>query len=403
MAIKKGKSDSREEIEELKQSNKELVTEIARLQKVIDNLPGSIYWKNADGVYLGVNKHSHEMMKTVNLEHKSIIGKTDYDLFPKDVADVFRKNDLLVLQKGQTITEEEPTFVDNKKIYQLSTKKPLRDDTGKIVGIVGNTVDISYLKKIEAELRTAKEKAEDANRIKTEFIHNMEHDIRTPFSGIWGLASYLWERETDPEKKEYLGDITRSAKELLDYCNGILDFSRIEQGDFPVLLKKFSIKEVLNNIIIVEKPAAKHKDLNLILDCSSNVPSVLIGDRYRLYRILINLVSNAIKFTIEGKIKLIVKNVKQKGHKEVIIKFIVEDTGIGIPKEKQDFIFEKFSRVSQANRGIYKGIGLGLRIVRQFVAEMEGEIDITSKAGEGTIFICTLPFKLPLTDDHTEE
>ena len=378
------------------QKIKELTREVSRLKKVIDNLPGSIYWKNADGVYLGINYHSRQMMKKAGLDFKSIVGKTDYDLFPKDVADKFRKNDLLVLQKGKIITEEEPTVVFNKKIYQLSTKKPIKDDDGEIIGIVGNTVDITYLKKIEAKLKKAKEKAEETNRIKTEFIRNMEHDIRTPFNGIWGIANYLCEAETDPEKKEYLQDITQSAKELLDYCNSILDFARIERGNYPILAKKFDINKLLNDIIIAEIPAAKYKKLELTLDCAANVSHIIIGDRYRLYRILINLISNAIKFTETGKVELIVNKVKQKNHKYVIINFIVKDSGIGISEDKQNFVYQKFTRVDPANRGIYKGIGLGLHIVKQFIEEMDGEIDIKSKLGEGTVFTCILPFKLSL-------
>ncbi|WP_267256346.1 ATP-binding protein [Coxiella endosymbiont of Ornithodoros maritimus] len=127
----------------------------------------------------------------------------------------------------------------------------------------------------------------------------------------------------------------------------------------------------------------------------------LIGDRYRLHRILINLLSNAIKFTVQGYVKLKVNLVRKTG-KFVIVRFIVEDTGIGIPKEKQEYIFEKFSRLSLSNKGFYKGIGLGLRIVKQFMHEMEGEIDLISEYEKGTQFICTISFKLPLSDDFVE-
>lgn len=384
----------------------QLKAEIFRLQKVIENLPGSIYWKDKNGVYLGRNTYSQEKMQSSNLESNNgrdvVIGKTDYEFFSKEVADQYRKHDLEVMQTQTELSLEEPiTLPNGKTIIQLSTKKPLYNEQGEIDGIVGNTVDITYLKKIEAELRQAKEKSEQANLIKTEFMRNMEHDIRTPFCGVWGIANYLWERETDLQKKEYLNDITLCAKELLDYCNGILDFSKIELGMLAILDKKFSLEDLINSAIMIEMPAAKQKKLELIKKYDKNIPSILIGDRYRLSRTLINLLSNAIKFTEEGYVALEIALIN-KTDRTVLIRFIVKDTGIGIPDEKKEYIFEKFSRLSPSNQGFYKGIGLGLRIVKQFMHEMNGEIDLISEIGKGTQFVCTIPFKSPLTNDFVE-
>lgn len=273
---------------------------------------------------------------------------------------------------------------------------PVFDEAGVCRGVTGVAVDITKEKQAEEILRKAKEEAEMANLLKTEFIRNMEHDIRTPFNGILGLASYLWEHETDTEKKELLGDITHSAKDLLDYCNNILDFSRIEIGSLPVIEKKFNLQKLLESIIAIEKPAAKFKKLNLHLDYPDNIPPLLIGDQYRLQQILINLVSNAIKFTKEGQVTLAAELVKQENPREVVIAYKVTDTGIGIPEEKQDFIYEKFGRLSPANKGIYKGAGLGLRIVKQFIDEMSGDIEVKSQPSKGSTFICTILFKIPL-------
>lgn len=393
-------SDS-DDVIQLKHTIKQLESEVYLLKNIIENLPGSIYWKNKDGVYLGRNATSGESMRRMNFPWRleDIIGKTDHDLFDKAMADNFRQHDLQVMESGKETSQEEVAYLANdEKIIQLSTKCPLYDEKGIIVGIVGNTVDISHLKQIEAELREAKEQAEQANIIKTEFIRNMEHDIRTPFSGVWGLANQLHQHETEPFKKEILADITNCAKELLDYCNGILDFSKIESGTLSFLEKKFNIKELINSIILIESPPAKLKKLQLTLEYDPNIPSILIGDQYRLQRILINLVSNAIKFTHQGHVNLIAKLIKQLD-KQVIIRFIVKDTGIGIPQEKQDFIFEKFTRLNPSNKGIYKGIGLGLRIVKQFMDEIGGEIDLKSEYSKGSSFICTLPFRLPLISD----
>lgn len=381
--------------------------EIFRLRSVIENLPGSIYWKDENGVYLGRNTYSMEKMQSVQLEKSSVqdavIGKTDYDFFPKEIADCYRKHDLEVMEAKKELSLEEPVILpDGKTIIQLSTKRPLYNEKDEVVGIVGNTIDITHLKKIEVELREAKEKAEEANLVKTEFMRNMEHDIRTPFSGVWGMASYLCEIEEDAIKKEHLTDITQCAKELLDYCNSILDFSKIESGMLAIIDKKFDLEELVHSVAKIELPAATHKKLQLKISFDTNIPSVLIGDRYRVHRILINLLSNAIKFTKEGSVELKASFVK-KMDQSVLIRIVVEDTGIGIPGDKQEYIFEKFSRLSLSNKGFYKGIGLGLRVVKQFMHEIGGEIDLVSEEGKGTQFICTVPFNLPLTNDFVEK
>ena len=394
------------EIEKLKRVIRKLKAENFKLHSIIEDLPGSIYWKDKAGVYRGRNRTSAESLRNMNFIWKleDIIGKTDYDLFTKEMADGFRSHDKEVMDSGIESTKEELAILPSgEEVIQLSTKRPLYDERGNVVGVVGNTVDITYLKKIEAELREAHEKAEEANKIKTAFIHNMEHDIRTPLSGIWGMVNQLHQREIDPFKKEHLDDVTHCAKELLDYCNGILDFSKIELGTLSRLEKKFNIKNLVKNVIAIETPPAKIKNLDLMLEFNGNIPDVLVGDEYRLERILINLVSNAIKFTQQGYVKIFVNFVDKLSKNQVIISFIIKDSGIGIPQEKQDFIYEKFTRLSPSNKGIYKGIGLGLRIVKKFIEDMEGEIELKSELGKGSIFICNLPFKLPLVSQRIED
>jgi len=373
------------------------------LNYILSKMPGYIYWKNKNSEYMGCNESLAAFSKLRS--PKDIVGKTDYDFeWGAEQADQFVKDDQEVMQTGKTlITEHElpSKKEDGKNLYVRTDKMPFYDKNGEIVGVLAIAVDITDQKELEHKLREEKDKAENANHIKTEFMRNMEHDIRTPFNGVWGMASYLMEIETDPNKKECLTDITECAKELLDYCNTILDFSKIESGAMPVIEKKFEIENVINSLVKVELPAATHKKLTLVKDFSSQIPKVVVGDSYRLHRILINLISNAIKFTPAGHVKLIVSLLKKKTD-SVLIRFIVEDSGIGIPEDKQEFIFEKFSRLSQSNKGFYKGLGLGLRVVKQFMYEINGEIDIISEMHKGTQFICTVPFKLPLTDDFVD-
>ncbi len=307
-----------------------------------------------------------------------------------------------IAQKGAMARYEENYRIvrpDGEVRWIMDRGFPIYDENGQCCGVTGVAVDVTKDKQAEEALRKAKEAAELANQLKIEFMRNMEHDIRTPFNGILALSKILWESELDPERKELLGDITHSAKDLLDYCNSILDFSRIELGNLLKIEKKFNLKKLVDGIIAIETPAAKLKNLKLILNYPENIPLMVLGDSYRLQRILINLISNAIKFTHEGEVLLEIQLAKFLNEKKVIIKFIVKDTGIGIPEEKQNLIYEKFTRLNPSNKGMYKGTGLGLSIVKQFIEEMDGEIELKSELGKGSIFTCILPFKLSLINE----
>lgn len=385
------------------ESNKDEVSKVrSYLENIIALMPGHVYWLDMNGVYLGCND---QQAQAAGLDsRKEIVGKRNKDLpwnySAEAKPETIDATNLEIIRSGIPQTLEEPAFLqDGRRVIFLSSKAPLRDEAGKIIGLLGISIDITNQKEIERKLIEAKEAAEAANRTKTEFIRNMEHDIRTPFNGIFGIANFLAERETDTKKKEYLVDIANCAKELLDYCNDVLDFSKIEQRSLPLLCKSFSIKELVDSILTLETPPAMIKNLKLDAEIETNTPTVIKGDRYRLQRILINLLSNAIKFTNEGHVKLTVKLAKQKSEREVILRFIVEDTGIGIPEEKQEVIYDSFTRITPANQGGYKGKGLGLRIVKQFVEEMNGDIDVRSKPQLGSTFYCTFPFTLPLLND----
>jgi PAS domain S-box-containing protein len=372
------------------------------LAQVMDATPGSLYWKDKEGRYLGCNSF---MVKTAGLESTNdIIGKTDFDLWPENAKNI-RENDAYVMKSKKMVSLEEKVEIQMGKVmYFASVKVPLKDENGNVVGIICNSLDITKLKEAEVELKEAKEKAELSNKAKSDFIHNMEHDIRTPFNGVWGFASVLAEEETDVLKKELLSSIAASAKELLDFCDSILDFSKIEHSINPVLEKSFLIKELVDSVMKIENIAAKNKKLNFSICYSNALPKVIIGDAYRLKRILLNLVGNAIKFTKEGEVKVTVflekSNIQNKSY---ILKFIIEDTGIGIPEDKIDIIYEKFTRCTPSNQGIYKGQGLGLRIVKQFVTELDGEIHLKSELNQGTCFTLLIPFRIPLTDEIIDQ
>lgn len=368
----------------------------------IRQLPGALYYKDKNGKYLGCSNY---LISSSGLNNPSdVIGKTDFELFSEEQAKILRKNDKKVFKEGKTlVTEEKITLPNGGEQYFEVVKTPLRDVSDKIVGIIGNSIEITNRVKAEQKLAIAKEKAELANVAKNQFIANMEHDLRTPCSGIAEMIKILEKEETDIEKKESLACVAKAANQLFEILNGILEFNHLESGKSPVLYKKFNLKQLLSEIIAMEMPAIRSKHLDLTVDCDSNIPEILIGDVFRTSRILINLVSNAVKFTSKGYIKIFVQMVKKINNKRVVLRIVVEDSGIGIPKDKQDIIYTRFTRVHPSSSSVYRGSGLGLSIVKQFVKELKGEIEVNSEVGRGTIFECLLPFELSLLSGVTRK
>ncbi len=366
-------------------------------KRIIDNLPEHVYWKNKEGEYLGCNLLQ---AKDLGLERcDDIIGKTDYDLSPKDKADAFRKIDNKILSNGVQIATEEIVVKNGESTVVLSKKIPLYDDDKNIIGLLGISFDISERKKMEEDLRKAKEAAEIANQAKSEFLRNMEHQLRTPFSGVYSMVELLASDEADLKKKELLEITYQSAKEFLELLNDIIDFSRNQTESTIVLDKKFDLQELIKKAITMQRAAATAKHLKLIQKYPANIPSIWISDPKRIQRIVLNLLSNAIKFSSKGTIRVKVKLAKNIDEKSSIIQIFVTDMGIGIPADKQELIYEKFYRVSPANHNKYTGAGLGLHVVKELINDLEGEIEVISTVNEGTTFICTLPLKHPLIDD----
>lgn len=384
---------------EIKNLKAKYEKDIFTLNFIVQNLPGSIYWKNKNGLYLGNNDYAKRLMKVLGLE-TDVIGKTDYDIFPKEVADDFKRADLKVLSGKNLIVEEVTTFSDSTEMIQLSSKIPLLDKTKKIVGILGISLDITKLKKTELALQVALDKAKAASHAKTEFLENMRHDIRTPLSGIVGCAQIIKSQASDPEKvSEYAEDLIQSSEALLNFLNRILEGIKVATGETLLLKKKFDFKKNIQAILNLNKSLAAKKNLELTLEIDEKIPPYLIGDPIRLQRIILELMTNALRFTQQGTINIEAK-INKREAQQVVIEIKITDTGIGIPADKKEDIFTRFTRLTPSHQGIYKGLGLGLSIVKQFVDDLEGEIYVESQLKQGTTFTCLLPFKEPLIMDH---
>ncbi len=372
------------------------------LDHIIANMPAHVYWKDLDGVYLGSND---QQARSLGLKDgQEIVGKTDFDLpWNKKDAALFCENDLDVIRTGKTKTTEETAIFGGKEAIVLSQKVPLRNNQGIVIGILGISVDITKQKKLEKSLEQSKQKAEEASELKSQFIMNMQHDLRTPASGVAAMLELLANKEQDSEKKETLEEIADSSRKLLNILNAILEFDSIDKGTIPVLSEKFNLHDIIKDVEALEAPTATLKQIDIKTHFDARLPKEVIGDPFRIQRILINLLSNAIKFTAKGHVEIDEVLWEHVDDKNVLVQIIVKDTGVGIPKEKQKVIFERFTRLDPSNKGIHEGLGLGLSMVKQFVEEMNGTIEVKSTLGQGTTFICTFPFKLPESDTISED
>ena len=246
----------------------------------------------------------------------------------------------------------------------------------------------------EAGLKVAKEEAEQANQAKSEFLANMSHEIRTPMNGIIGMTELLGHTRITAQQREYVTLIAQSSDALLALLNDILDFSKIEAGRLELEQIAFSLRETIGNTGQTLAIKAAQKGLELACHIAPDVPETLIGDPGRLRQILVNLVDNAIKFTEMGEVVVDVK-VDSQTEGEICLLVSVKDTGIGIPEEKQQLIFESFSQVDSSTSRRFGGTGLGLAICSQLVSMMDGRIWIESQVGQGTTFYLTTVFEVP--------
>lgn len=393
----------KEQILALEQKLCERENECCQLKSLIEALPGDIYWKDLQGVWLGVNRRGEQTLKRLGFIRNSqdVIGKTDYDLFNQETADSYRRNDLEVLEKQIEIAHEEMVELNTgERMIQLSTKRPYRDKNGQVIGIVGNTIDITYLKNIEKELKEAKELAESANQAKTEFLENMRHDIRTPLSGIVGFSEILKSEATELRIKEYADNLIASSHALLDLMDEVLEAVKVSSGEIPLLRRKFNIEQTFEQVMDLYRAKAMEKLVKLSLQLDKTLPQYVVGDKIRLHRIIQELVGNALNFTDKGYVSLAITTAKEEA-RQLVVKITISDSGIGIPKEKQQEIYLQFKRLTPSYQGIYKGAGLGLYVVKQFLDDLGGEIYVESELRKGTCFTCLIPLQKALLDDNS--
>jgi PAS domain S-box-containing protein len=373
-------------------------------ESIIDHLPNHfIFWKDKNSVFLGCNK---AFASSANLTSpEEIVGKTDYDLpWSKEESDSYRADDNEVMNsKVPKLNIEEPqTLINGKQIILTTSKVPLFNDNGEVYGVLAIYSDITEQKSNEKKLIETFEKLEKASQVKSDFVRNISHDIRTPLAGIQQTMRAIAERKiSEEEVPEYAFAAWEASNKLMELFNQIIDVSKKENFDTHDRIVKFDLFKILQDLKETYTVVAKHKGLTLDIEYAENLPHYLLGKHIRLHRILMNLIGNALKFTEKGSVKLVVEK-SRKTDDKIILRFSVIDTGIGIPQEKQGIIFELFSRLNPSFQGNYPGSGLGLHVVKDYVEKMQGEIYVESDEGKGSMFTCVLPFKEPILDNDND-
>ena len=501
------------DITEQKREQERLAVERNLLNTLIDNLPDYIFVKDINSRLIMDNIAHRRLLGTTALE--DVIGKTDFDFFPRELATPYFVDEQRIIQSGEALINREEPVVDQdgNQRWLLTTKVPLRDSQGNITGIVGINRDVTERKHVEAELLREKQflealnlnspvaivildskeyivsanptferlfgydpleiigknldalittpetiqeasnytrqamtgpvhgfgkrrkkdgetvmvelygvpvvvegekvgtlaiyhditeldksrmEAEKANRAKSEFLANMSHEIRTPMNGVIGMLELALDTSLTSEQRDYLQTSLQSAEALLTLLNDILDFSKVEAGRLELENINFSLRNTVEDVAYTLAKRAQDKGLEMACLIHPDLKSNLRGDPGRLRQILVNLVGNAIKFTHQGEIVIHAEPVNETD-KRVTIHFAVQDTGVGIPYERQAAVFDRFTQADGSTTRHYGGTGLGLTISRQLVEAMGGKIGLESQPGVGSTFWFNIEFeKQPL-------
>jgi PAS domain S-box-containing protein len=408
---------------ELKELTGTLRESEERYRTLVENASDVVFRTDAAGRFTFVNPAA---LRLVGYEEEEIVGKHYPELIRTDMRDEVMKFFGRQYAKGMQNTYlEYPIFTKTGREVWLGQNTQLIVEDDHVTGFQAVSRDITDRKRMEDNLKKAKEEtetlnlqlcisteeahrltreAERANVAKSEFLANMSHEIRTPMNAIIGMADLLWDSSLTPEQRQYVQIFRSAGENLLILINDILDLSKVESGQLSLEHIPFNISEVIDKTCEVMALRVHSRNLELVCNANSHLPQRIQGDPTRLRQVLMNLLGNAVKFTEKGEIVLRVlpQAEEASGKSPKYLQFSVRDTGIGIPEDKLDAIFEKFTQADSSITRKYEGTGLGLAITRRLVELMGGRIWVESRPGEGSTFFFTIPLE-PASPEENQE
>lgn len=359
-------------------------------QQILTHMGQGVTMVDAEGRFLYVNPAYAQML---GYNQEEVVGKTPFDFVHYD--------DLVILEEAQNRRQVGENSIyeiglqgkDGRVVPVLITGTP-RQQEGRSVGSIAVITDLTERKQLEETLRQACDQALESSRLKSEFLANMSHEIRTPLNGVIGMTELLSETILDDDQQEFVDIIKTSGNALLEIINDVLDFSKISAGKLDLEYQPFNLRETVEEALDILAPKAVQKGLELAFMKAHGIPSTIMGDVMRLRQILVNLLSNAVKFTEKGEVVVSVSKVEQDGQYEQL-HFSVRDTGIGIPTESINNLFQSFTQIDASTTRKYGGTGLGLTISKQLCERMGGTMWVESTVGKGSTFHFTIDLETP--------
>ncbi len=381
--------------EKQREAQREVIEQSRINQQVLNASPNPMYCLSELGRYLMVNARFCEL---VGKHADDIIDLKPSDVFDSPITAQKFENHHESLRVIADITQYDIQLIDSSQnqLDMLVNEASYSNEEGEVSGIVGILMDLTDRKQMEEALREAKDAALAMSQAKGNFLANMSHEIRTPMNAILGMTHLALNSDLNPTQQKYINRVNESAKSLLGIINDILDFSKIESGKLAIDNTDFRLDHVFDNLINIIFVKTNEKNIEFLVDIDPKIPIHLIGDPLRIGQVLLNLCSNAIKFTDQGEI-IVTVTLLDQNEQDLLLEFMVSDTGIGIHSSAIETLFDSFTQADQGITREFGGTGLGLSISKQLVELMGGKIHVVSEVGQGSRFSFTLPCSAKVT------
>ena len=382
-----------------KQKEEQLRDKSELLELILNNIGDPVIAVDQAGALLLFNPAAIKL-------HGLDSAKGKYGLFMPDKVTRYAQEELPLARaiNGEEVRDLElyvRTPYHAEGITVSASAQPLRDKDGKLRGGAAVLRDITHRKQAEEALLSARDEALAASELKSQFVSNISHELRTPMSGVLGMTELLLEMGLDSEQKELATYIYESAQNLLKVVNELLDFSRLEAGKLHIEKAPVCVQEMVDACVQNISTAVAQKDIVVRSSVQENIPREMVGDKLRIAQVLNNITSNAIKFTEKGEIK-IDASIARNFVGGIMVRFTISDTGIGIEQAQQDTLFQPFVQVDGSNTRKYGGVGLGLSICRRLIKLMSGDIGVSSVVGQGSEFWFDVPLEVVEKTNHEQ-